>query len=208
MKKSFFALPLIIASLAFTGARAQNEIMNTEQRTAKVGTTQETKEQMTSKKKILVAYFSHSGNTREIANRIHEIVGGDIFEIQTVQTYPRDYDAVVKQAQEEQQSGYKPKLKSKMKDIGTYDVIFIGYPNWWGTIPMPIVTFFSEYNFPGKTVIPFCTHEGSRLGRSVSDIKKLCPRAKVLDGLAVRGSDARNARNEVYEWLHAIGMTR
>lgn len=159
-----------------------------------------------SSKKILAAYFSHSGNTREIANQIHENVGGSIFEIVTVDPYPRNYDEVVKQAKQEQESGYKPTLKTKIENIEPYEVVFIGYPNWWGTIPRPVATFLSEYNLSGKTIVPFCTHEGSRLGRSVADITKLCPQSTILDGLAVRGREVKNAQNGVSEWLHELGM--
>ena len=92
--------------------------------------------------------------------------------------------------------------------MGSYHVVFVGYPNWWGTIPRPVATFFSEYDFSGKTVVPFCTHEGSQLGRSVPDIKKLCPQSTILDGLAVRGSDVKNAQNEVSGWLRELGLKR
>lgn len=155
---------------------------------------------------ILVTYFSHSGNTRVIANRIHESVGGDAFEIVAVDPYPRDYDAVVEQARKELDEDYRPQLKTKVENMGSYNVIFVGYPNWWGTIPMPVATFLSEYDFSGKTIVPFCTNEGSGMGRSVSDIKELCQQSTVLDGLPIRGSYVRNAQNEVSGWLRKIGM--
>jgi flavodoxin len=157
-------------------------------------------------KKILVAYFSHSGNTRVIANQIRESVGGDIFEIVAVDPYPSDYDAVVELARKELREEYRPKLKTKVENVESYNVVFVGYPIWWGTIPMPVATFLSEYDFSGKTIVPFCTHEGSRLGQSVTDITKLCPQSTILDGLAVRGRDVKNAQNEVSEWLRKIGM--
>ena len=157
---------------------------------------------------ILVAYFSHSGNTREIANQIHKSVGGDIFEIQSVKKYPDDYDAVVEQARQELDSGYKPALKTKMENIKPYDLVFIGYPIWWGTFPAPVKTFLSEYDFSGKTIAPFCTHEGSGLGRSATDISKLCPKSALLNGAAIRGRDVKTARNKVSEWLREIKITR
>jgi flavodoxin len=155
-------------------------------------------------KHILVAYFSHSGNTRVIAKQIHDNVGGDIFEIVTIDPYPSDYDEVVEQAGKELRARYRPKLKTKVGDMKSYDVVFVGYPNWWGTIPMPVATFLSEYDFSGKTIIPFCTNEGSRLGRSVTDIKELCPQSSILDGLAVRGSDVKKAQGDVSKWLHEL----
>ena len=146
---------------------------------------------------ILVAYFSHSGNTHEIANQIHKSAGGDIFEIQAVKPYPNDYDAVVKQARQELDSGYKPALKTKMENIKPYDLVFIGYPIWWGTFPAAV-----------KTFVPFCTHEGSGLGRSATDISKLCPKSALLNGAAIRGRDVKTARNKVSEWLREIKITK
>ena len=159
-------------------------------------------------KKILVAYFSHSGNTREIANQIHKSVGGDIFEIQSVKPYPDDYDAVVEQARQELNSGYKPALKTKISNIKPYDLVFIGYPSWCSTIPAPVRVFLSEYDFSGKTIATFCTHEGSGLGLSVADISKLCPKSTMLDGVAIRGRDVKTAQNKVSEWLRKIKITK
>ena len=120
-------------------------------------------------KKILVTCFSHSGNTRVIANQIHGLVGGEIFEIVSVNPNPTDYDTVVEQARKELKASHRPKLKSKLENVKPYDAIFVGYPNWWGTFPMPVATFLEETDFTGKTVVPFCTHEGSRLGKSVAN---------------------------------------
>jgi flavodoxin len=157
---------------------------------------------------VLVTYFSHSGNTRVIAHQILERVGGDIFEIVPVDPYPRDYNEVVEQAQKELSEEYKPKLKTRVEKMGSHNLVFVGYPCWWGTIPRPVATFLLEYDFSGKTIAPFCTHEGSRLGRSVADIKKLCPKSTVLNGLAVRGSKVKDAQDEVSGWLRKIGMMK
>lgn len=157
---------------------------------------------------ILIAYFSHSGNTRAIADQIHEGIGGDVFEIVSVDPYPRNYNAVVEQAQKELRAEYRPKLKTKVENMGSYQTVFVGYPNWWGTVPMPVATFLEEADFSGKTVVPFCTHEGSRLGRSVTDIKKLCPQSTVLEGLAIRGGGVNRAEKEVAEWLRKIGVNK
>ena len=164
--------------------------------------------QVATNKKILVAYFSHSGNTREIANQIHKSAGGDIFEIQSVKPYPDDYDAVVQQARQELDSGYKSALKTKIENIKSYDLVFIGYPVWWGTFPAPVKTFLSEYDFSGKTIIPFCTHEGSGLGRSAADISKLCPESSLLEGIAFRGRDVKTAQSKVSQWLQKIIITK
>ena len=163
---------------------------------------------MTDMKKVsaLSAYFSHSGNTRVVARQIHETVGGDIFEIVPADPYPRDYDEVVEKARKELDGDHRPRLKTAVGNMGSYNMVFVGYPNWWGTIPRPVATFLSEYDFSGKTIAPFCTHEGSRLGRSVPEIRELCPKSTILDGLAVRGSDVKNAQSEVTGWLRELGL--
>jgi flavodoxin len=162
----------------------------------------------TGNKKILIAYFSRSGNTREIANQIHANVGGDMFEIKAVDSYPADYNATTEQAKRELETNYRPKLTATVQNMASYDVIFLGYPNWWGTMPMAVFTFLEGHNFSGKTIIPFSTHEGSRFGRSVSDLRQLCPQATLLDGFAIRGSSAKSAQNDVATWLHQIGMIK
>jgi flavodoxin len=159
-------------------------------------------------KKILIAYFSWSGNTREIANQIHERAGGDIFEIKSVNSYPADYNACTEQAKQEQEKNARPALATEVQNFASYEVVFIGYPNWWGTLPMPLFTFFEKYNFGGKTIIPFCTHEGSRLGRSVPDIKRLCPDAAVEAGLDVRGGRVKSAQSDVAAWLNKLGFSK
>jgi flavodoxin len=157
--------------------------------------------------RILVAYFSHSGNTRMLANRIHESAGGDMFEILPEKGYPSDYDAAVKQAKEELESDLRPALKAKVKDIGQYDTVFVGYPIWWGTMPMPVFTFLSRYDLSGKTVVPFCTNGGSGLGRSLEDIRKLCSRSNILEGLAVSDGELEDD-SAVAGWLRRLGMTK
>ncbi|MDP4270124.1 MAG: flavodoxin [Bacteroidota bacterium] len=161
-----------------------------------------------SKKKILVAYFSHSGNTRFVANQIKNATGGDIFEIQSVKPYPQDYQTVVDQAKREINSNYKPALKTKISNIRQYDVIFIGSPNWWSTIAPPVATFLSSYNLEGKTIVPFMTHEGTRMGHSVLDIKKLCPKSTVLEGLSIRGGDVGRSRSDVEKWLRKLELEK
>ena len=131
-----------------------------------------------------------------------------MFEIVPVNPYPTDYDVVVEQAKKEFDMDFRPKLKMKVTDMDSYTTVFIGYPIWWGTMPMPVFTFLEEHDLSGKTIAPFCTHEGSGLGRSVSDIRKTCPHSTVLEGLSVRGGDVKNAKDAVAGWLREIGMKR
>lgn len=156
--------------------------------------------------KPLIVYFSHSGNTKEIANQINIIVGGDIVEIKTVKPYPENYDAVVDQAKLEQKNNNRPQLVTRINNMESCNTVFIGYPNWWATMPMAMFTFLEGYDFSGKTIIPFCTHEGSALGRSVSNIKKLCPRSTIIDGLAIRGRSAKSAQKDVADWLKNLNL--
>ena len=160
------------------------------------------------KAKVLIVYYSRTGNTLEIAKQIQGIAGGDMVEIQTVNPYPEEYRATTKQAQEELKSGYRPPLTTKVENMASYDIVFIGSPNWWGTVATPVMTFLSQYNFSGKTIVPFITHEGSRLGRSVEDIQVLCPNSTVLEGLAVRGGSVKNAQKEVATWLSKLGLAQ
>ena len=159
---------------------------------------------------ILVAYFSHTGNTEVIAGMIAEQTGGDLFHVETTTVYPEEYNDLIAQARQEQDDEARPELASSVADMDAYDTVFIGYPNWWGTMPMTMFTFLESYDFSGKTVIPFCTHEGSALGSSESDIAELLPDAELLDGLAVRGQTAQNrqdeAREAVTDWLREGGF--
>ena len=152
-------------------------------------------------KKVLVTYFSHSGNTKVVAEKISAVLNGDLFEIKTVDSYPVKYNLVVDQAKKEFIAQYRPKLQNHIENINNYDVIIIGYPMWWYTCPMAIFSFLENYGFKGKTILPFCTHEGSALSNSVDDIKKVVPSALVKDGLAIRGSKVEDADRFIKEWL-------
>lgn len=158
-------------------------------------------------RKVLVAYFSHSGNTRAVAGMVHELAGGELFEIVVTDPYPKDYEEVKERAKRELEAGARPRLKASLPKGTAYDVVFVGYPNWWGTMPMPVMTFLAEnQGFAGKTVIPFCTHEGSGLGRSDDDLARLSPKAKLLEGLAIRGRSAKESRSKVADWLRGLGF--
>lgn len=161
-------------------------------------------------KKILVVYFSwsNSGNTRNMAEQIKEATGADIFEIVPVKAYPRDYQACVDQAKEEINRKHKPEIKGKVENVDSYDIICVGSPNWWSTIAPPVRTFLSNNNFSGKTILPFMTHEGTRLGHSVNDIKELCPDATILPGLPIRGGNVKNAGDDIQKWLKDNGIVK
>jgi flavodoxin len=166
------------------------------------------------KGRILVAYFSWSGNARTLAKQIAQATGGDLFEIRTVAVYPFDYTATTEEAKREQRENARPALVGKVADMGQYSTVFLGYPNWWGTMPQGVFTFLESYDFAGKTLYPFVTHGGSAFGRSLSDIKKLCPAATLGQGLEVYAFD-RDPKNgpvltpknaAVAEWLKGLGF--
>ena len=154
--------------------------------------------------KILVTYFSHSGNTRIVAEKISHIVNGELFEIKTVNEYPVKYNLVVDQAKKEFIAQTRPELINRISNFNEYDVIVIGYPMWWYTCPMAIFSFLENYGFKGKTILPFCTHEGSSLSTSVDDIKKIVPSAIVKDGLAIRGSKVSDSDQLIKTWIQKV----
>ncbi len=155
---------------------------------------------------ILVAYFSQTGNTETIASQIAEYTGGELFHVETVTVYPDEYNDLIEVAKQEQDNDERPQLAAALENMDGYQTIFIGFPNWWGTMPMAMFTFLESYDFAGKTVIPFCTHEGSALGRSERDIAELVPEAELLEGMAIRGSNVDRAEDDVVSWLEGLGF--
>jgi flavodoxin len=156
--------------------------------------------------KILVAYFSWSGNTRGIARQIHQKVGGDLFEIECVTPYSSDYNKCLEEAQRDQRQQARPELKTRVADMAQYDVIFLGYPIWWASIPMPAASFLDGYNFSGKTILPFCSHGGGRFGQSLSAIAKLAPHSKIAEGLSVSYSGGSSLSKDISAWLGKNGI--
>lgn len=163
---------------------------------------------------VMIAYFSRAdenyfsgalrnipvGNTEIAAKKLQAITGGDLFRIDPVIPYAKDYNTCIAQAQEDQRRDARPELKAYLENLDGYDTIYLGYPNYWGTIPMPVFTFLEHYDFTGKRICPFCTHEGSGLGRSEGDIRRLCPGAKVEKGLAISGSRVDQADAALKSW--------
>ena len=150
---------------------------------------------------ILIAYFSWGGNTRGIAQEIQKQTGADLFEIELATPYSTDYNTVLDQAQRDQNEQARPELSTHVENMEEYDTIILGYPNWWASIPMPIASFLEEYDFSGKTIIPFCSHGGGRFGQSLTAITKLVPDAALGDGLAVSYSGGSTLAQNVTDWL-------
>ena len=157
--------------------------------------------------KTLVAYFSYSGNTREIAGYIKDLTGGELFEIQTVKPYPAEYEPCTVVARKEMESNARPPVKGKVNDIRQYDTIFIGCPSWWHTAPMVVLTFLESYDLSGKTVIPFCTHESKEDG-AFAAIEKATPNSRHLKGFDCFGHAVGSAKPKVEAWLKEIKVIR
>ena len=170
---------------------------------------------------ILVAYFSRAdenynvgtvevGNTQIVAEYIAKEVGADSFHIETVTPYPADYDDCCDVAKKELNDKARPKLNGTVNNMEQYDIVFLGYPIWWGDMPMAVYTFMESYDFSDKVIIPFNTHEGSGEGGTYLNIAKILPNAQVLDGMSIQGKTAQEfssaTENSVREWLNELGF--
>ena len=170
--------------------------------------------------KILIAYFSRPGNnyadgsivnlpvgnTEIAAKKLQNLTSSSLFKIAPVNQYSEDYHTCTEQAQKELRADARPELSKHLDSIDGYNTIILGFPNWWGTMPMPVWTFLELYDFSGKTILPLCTNEGSGMGKSEADIRKLCPTADVKHGLAVRGSGVGNSDRELEKWIQKVGL--
>lgn len=165
--------------------------------------------------KALIAFYSRAdenyvngtlkmlsvGNTEVAAGIIKELTGADIFKIEQAKPYSKGYNACIEEAKSDQQMDTRPELRTYPETLDNYDVIYLGYPNYWSTMPMAVFTFLEHFDFTGKTIKPLCTHEGSGMGSSIADIKRLCPGAKVEKGLAIQGGSAANSKKIIEEWV-------
>lgn len=159
-------------------------------------------------KKVLVVYFSESGNTQKLAKTISDQVGGDFRRIEPVVEYPKGQD-LYNYTEKERDNDGRPEFKDLGVNPEDYDVVFVGYPMWWYTLPMIMYTFFDEYDLSGKTVVPFNTHEGSGDGGTYDTIKSFEPNATVLEGLPIRGGDMLSDQTQtVSQWLSRIGYAK
>ena len=163
---------------------------------------------------ILIVYYSRKGqnyfggsirnlekgNTEIAAEFIQKAVGGNLFQVDTVKPYSTDYTTCTEEAQAELRRNARPELKEYLDSLDGYNTIFVGYPNWWGTMPMAMFTFLERYDLSGKRIIPFCTNEGSGMGNSEQDLKKICAGATVERGLAIRGCETAKSEKKIAQW--------
>lgn len=183
--------------------------------------------------KMLVAYFSYgenadlpsgadasasasiqvlndelTGNTGIVADMIAEYTGADLFSIKTVEKYPDTYDATVQKGQEENNANVRPELATHIDNLEQYDVIFLGFPNWWYDMPMAVYSFLDEVDLSGKTVIPFVTSGGSGFSDTIDTISSMEPSATVREGISISGNSALNAKSEIENWLKESGYIK
>lgn len=154
----------------------------------------------------LIAYFSWSGNTEAVAQEIQAQTGADLFEIVPAEPYTDDYDELLDIAQEEQSSDARPAIAETV-DLSSYDTVYLGFPNWWGDMPMILYTFLDEYDLSGKTVAPFNTSGGSGFSSSLDTIAQMEPEAEITEGISLGSEEAEDCADEVAEWLANMGMT-
>lgn len=168
--------------------------------------------------KELIAYFSRAhenyvsgtlkelavGNTEAAARIIQRLTGADLFRIDPVRAYAADYNTCIEQARADRRRNARPALKSYPDSIDGYDVIYLGFPNYWGTMPMAVFTFLEHFDFTGKTIRPFCTHEGSGMGASEKDIAHISPGAHVAKGLPIHGGSVAASEPMLRSWIESL----
>lgn len=207
------------------------ESTETETEQSNEGTAEAESSEAGAQSSLLVAYFSYAenaalpddvdasasasiqpwngaltGNTGVVADMIAQATGADLFSIRTVEQYPDTYDATIDQGQQEQSDGARPELATHLENLDSYDTIFLGFPNWWGDMPMAVYTFLDEVDLSGKTVIPFVTSGGSGFSNTISTIQQMEPQATVQEGLSISGSSATGAQQQVESWLSELGL--
>lgn len=165
--------------------------------------------------KTLIAYYSRrgenyvsgsiknlaKGNTEIVAETIHSLTGGDLYQIESVKKYPTDYMECTRVAKEELNNDDRPALFNPLPSLSDYDTIYLCYPCWWGTFPRVVATFLESYDFSGKIIKPLQTHEGSGLGYSVDELKRLLPSSVIKEGLAIWGNRANKSKNDIEKWI-------
>lgn len=214
------------AGNAESTAQTETTAADADQDTETAG--ENTDSQGTDGSRILIAYFTAAENSgvdavasasysdvngeakgrmQALAEMIQDVTGGDLFSIRTEETYPADGGDLIDYASQEQSEDARPALTTHIENPDDYDIIFVGYPNWWADLPMPLYSFFDEYDFSGKTIIPFNSHNGSRFSNTISTIASLEPNATVIeDGFTVNERDVPDAAGDIASWVDSLGI--
>ncbi|PWM69344.1 MAG: flavodoxin [Eubacteriales Family XIII. Incertae Sedis bacterium] len=224
MKKVITLLMGLVLMLALIFAFSACSVTNTELPESSLQNTQDDLEHQTNGDvKTLVVYFSapdnldnsyveidgeRLGNTQYMAYVIQENTAADIFRISPQNPYPKEHDALLEAAREEVRTNARPEIEGTIEDFDSYDVVFVGYPNWNGDMPYILYTFFESYDFSGKTIVPFNTHGGSGFSRTQETIAELTPDASMLEGKSISRNSIESAEQEIIDWLNSIGMLK
>lgn len=233
MKQLFIALLLLIPAMTFAGCSEDQDTPQTETPDHSGDDDDDPGTVTPGTGKILIAYFSRWGNTdystdmdattgasiivykgtrrgttEAVARYIQTAVGGDLYLIETSEPYPAEFDKVRDQNHAEQAARTLPALRNRIENMDQYDRVFIGYPNWALDVPQAIRSFLSSYDFSGKTVVPFCTHEGYGAGRTYNSVKEEAAGANVLEGIAIEATEVPSAESQIRSWLERIGIGR
>jgi len=163
-------------------------------------------QQVGGRSRVLVAYFSRSGNTRLVAGHVRRTLSADLFEIQPAQPYPEDYQATVRQAERERDTAFEPPLKEAVADLSSYETIFLGFPIWGMTAPPVIRSFLSRHDLAGKTIVPLITHGGYGTGQSLSTVKGLASKARLREGFTLQMDQEREILQRVGRWLGTVNV--
>lgn len=209
---------VLVFSTAACGSSTQDseaEADNTEMAAEETTVSEDTSEQSVPEEaetedgqNILIAYFSWSGNTEELAGMIQSETGGELFEIEPAEPYTEDYDALLDQAQQEQRENARPELAAQVENWDSYDVIFVGFPNWWSDVPMAVLSFLESYDCTGKVIVPFNTSGGGGFGNSLASIEESAAGAEILEGFTVAGDNVSGAQADVSEWISSLELAR
>ena len=163
-------------------------------------------QEIVEKKEFLIAYFSRTGNTKELAEEISSQTGGELFEIVPTEPYPADYDETVERFRRERDENARPTIANSVKDMAHYDVIFIGFPNWGDDMPHIVYTFLEQYDFTGKTIVPFCTNGGGGFGNSIEGLSRTCPNSKIFESFECSVNGLQSENGNIAEWLGSLGL--
>lgn len=196
-----------LAACGGSGAPAENDGGADESVSVSEPSSDHTTEPAGKEDNILIAYFSWSGNTEQMAQMIQSETGGELFKIEPAEPYTDDYDTLLDVAQQEQRDNARPELGSQVENWDSYDVVFVGYPDWWSDAPMLIYSFLEAYDWNGKTLVPFCTSGGSGFGRSLDKLPDSAPGAAILDGLHIPGSSVDGAEDEIAAWIEGLDLS-
>lgn len=196
MKKLMKMILMIVMVLGVAGCSQNESEENTSSRQSN-----STPQENLSDTSQLIVYFSWSGNTRRVAEEIQRQTDAQLVELEPQQPYTSDYDELLDVARDQQRQQARPAIANTIDNIDSYDVIFVGYPNWWGDMPMILYTFFDQYDLSGKTIVPFVTSGGSGFSDTLSTIEELESEATLLEGLSLSEDEANQCTSEVEQWL-------